>query len=332
MNSPADESAPPAAEQLYRIGTVSRLTGIATVTLRMWERRYAVVDPNRSEGRNRLYDRDDIARLAIIKRLVDAGHAIGTVAGLTLAQLQERLELVERPDAAVAEPAGRQAAPVRVAVLGNALPARVARLGAELVGLSVVANLREPARFAAEVPALAPQVLVLEYPLVDAATAAAVEALRRHCGAHHAVVVYGFGSRGAVRGLDTASITPLRAPVGMAELRLACRAGARAPLLPAGRPAPDLGLPAGGVPARRYDTDALERIAATTPSLACECPHHLVDLVNSLAAFEDYSAACEHRNPDDAVLHAYLHATTAQARALMEEALTRVARAEGLID
>ncbi|HNK32267.1 MAG TPA: hypothetical protein PK403_08325, partial [Plasticicumulans sp.] len=90
-------------------------------------------------------------------------------------------------------------------------------------------------------------------------------------------------------------------------------------------PSPD------GIPQRRYDTDTLERIAASTPTLACECPHHLVDLVAGLSAFEDYSAQCENRSPEDAALHHWLRATTAQARALMEEALTRVAGAEGLL-
>ena len=63
----------------------------------------------------------------------------------------------------------------------------------------------------------------------------------------------------------------------------------------------------------------------------CECPAHLVDLVISLSAFEVYSAQCENRNPEDAALHADLHRTTAQARALMEQALTQVATAEGLL-
>jgi hypothetical protein len=55
-----------------------------------------------------------------------------------------------------------------------------------------------------------------------------------------------------------------------------------------------------------------------------------VQLVNSLAAFEQYSRECENRNAEDAALHAFLHAATAQARAIMEAALARVVEAEGL--
>lgn len=318
-------------EPMYRIGTVSRLTGIATVTLRMWERRYNVVDPDRSSGRNRLYSRDDIARLALIKRLVDAGHSISTVAGLTLVQLHERLEVQEKPRQLAVLPA-RSLTPVRVAVLGDALPSRIARAGSELVGLSIVASQRDRERFLADAPVQEPQVLVVEVPALGPETAADIEELRERCGARHVVVVYGFGRRATVAKLDTAHSTPLRAPVGMAELRIACRAGLGVAALPLPERRPvDLRPPAGGIPLRRFDTDTLERIAASTPTLACECPHHLVDLVAGLSAFEEYSALCESRSPDDAALHHWLRATTAQARALMEEALTRVAEAEGLL-
>jgi len=62
----------------------------------------------------------------------------------------------------------------------------------------------------------------------------------------------------------------------------------------------------------------------------CECPHHLVQLVSNLAAFETYSQECENRNADDAALHAFLHAATAHARATLESALARVIEAEGI--
>ncbi|MBC08556.1 MAG: hypothetical protein CMQ39_00110 [Gammaproteobacteria bacterium] len=37
----------------YRIGAVAKLTGISTDTIRAWERRYGVVEPNRGENNNR---------------------------------------------------------------------------------------------------------------------------------------------------------------------------------------------------------------------------------------------------------------------------------------
>ena len=63
----------------YRIGAIARLTGIPSDTLRVWERRYRVVEPLRSSTGVRLYRREDVSRLALIKRLIDAGHAIGSI-------------------------------------------------------------------------------------------------------------------------------------------------------------------------------------------------------------------------------------------------------------
>ncbi len=69
-------------EGKYRIGAVARITGLSTHTLRVWERRYAAVEPSRSEGGDRLFSDHDIDRLRAIKRLTDNGHALSRVARL----------------------------------------------------------------------------------------------------------------------------------------------------------------------------------------------------------------------------------------------------------
>jgi DNA-binding transcriptional MerR regulator len=76
----------------YPIRAVARLTGLSLDTLRAWERRYEVVAPLR-DHRGRLYDDRDIERLKQLARLVDAGHAIGSIAKLppaALARLDDR--------------------------------------------------------------------------------------------------------------------------------------------------------------------------------------------------------------------------------------------------
>ena len=54
----------------YKIGKASQLTGISTDKLRIWERRYAVVTPIRTDTGGRLYGNGDISRLKIIKTLI----------------------------------------------------------------------------------------------------------------------------------------------------------------------------------------------------------------------------------------------------------------------
>lgn len=313
----------------YGIGTVSRLTGISTHTLRVWERRYGAVDAERSDSGRRLYSRADIERLTVMKHLVDRGEPIGHVARLSHAELQERLAAYEQH---VARREQLSSAPTRTALFGETF-----RLmePAELAGVEVVSRSAELAAFRADVKRLRPEVLVVEQPTVDADTRSLVTDLRRLSGAVRVIVVYNFA-----RSRDLATLTDewtsvMRAPVGADDLCRALRdAALRAPAqAPARRPPASPHYPletTGDIPARLYTRDQLTRMARQSSTVECECPRHLVDLVVNLTAFEAYSANCENRHPADAALHAYLHETTARARELIEHALQRVVLAEGI--
>lgn len=61
---------------LFPIGTVSSLTGVNSVTLRAWERRYGLIKPSRTESGHRLYSDNDIERIRLILGLLDEGVAI----------------------------------------------------------------------------------------------------------------------------------------------------------------------------------------------------------------------------------------------------------------
>jgi MerR family transcriptional regulator, light-induced transcriptional regulator len=63
----------PYDQRVYTVKHAAALTGIPAETLRMWERRYGVVAPARSEGGYRLYDDAAIARLTAMHALVEAG-------------------------------------------------------------------------------------------------------------------------------------------------------------------------------------------------------------------------------------------------------------------
>ena len=75
----------------YAIGAVARKTGLSVHTLRAWERRYGVVEPERSGGGTRLYSTGDIARLRLLRRATEAGHAISRVARLSTEELRALL-------------------------------------------------------------------------------------------------------------------------------------------------------------------------------------------------------------------------------------------------
>ncbi len=60
----------------YRIKTVSTLTGVPKHTLQAWEKRYAVVVPQRTESGYRLYSEADIEQITEIKKIVDSGLSV----------------------------------------------------------------------------------------------------------------------------------------------------------------------------------------------------------------------------------------------------------------
>jgi len=315
-------------ESNYRIGAVSRLTGIPPDTLRVWERRYDLVTPMRSEGGGRLYSQEDVTRLSVIKRLVDSGHAIGSIAELSMEQLRERLadtRLTDRSFAATR--------PVRMAILGATLPQRFqAHLESERGATIELAGSyeRRDELLSAEL-AQAVDVLLVELPVLDPKSAAELRELSRHCRVSRTLVVFGFGSAEVVAQLERSGITALRFPVTWEEIRLL----AGAEWYPREQPQTvELAdIEAGLIeepPERLYDDRQLALAATISTAIKCECPHHLADLILTLCHFEEYSARCESQSREDAALHAYLHVATAKARHLMEQALKKAIEVEGI--
>lgn len=86
-----------ADEAKYRVGMVSKMTGLSTHTLRMWEKRYAAVVPKRTEAGGRLYTDADVERLRLLHDLVEQGHSIGGIANLPAADLRRMAATFSRP-------------------------------------------------------------------------------------------------------------------------------------------------------------------------------------------------------------------------------------------
>ncbi len=77
------------AEPRHRMKIVAQRSGLSPHVIRVWEKRYDAVEPDRSETNRRLYSDDDIARLALLRALTESGHSIGQIASLTTGQLKD---------------------------------------------------------------------------------------------------------------------------------------------------------------------------------------------------------------------------------------------------
>jgi DNA-binding transcriptional MerR regulator len=58
---------------IYSIGAVERMLGIPVATVRNWEERYGLVNPERSSGGHRLYTRGQVEQLRFIKERLERG-------------------------------------------------------------------------------------------------------------------------------------------------------------------------------------------------------------------------------------------------------------------
>jgi DNA-binding transcriptional MerR regulator/methylmalonyl-CoA mutase cobalamin-binding subunit len=70
---------------------VTRRTGLSAEILRVWERRYRVVTPARTQTGRRLYSDAEIERLHLLHRASLGGRSIGLIAALPDAALEELL-------------------------------------------------------------------------------------------------------------------------------------------------------------------------------------------------------------------------------------------------
>ncbi|RUO91743.1 MerR family transcriptional regulator [Corallococcus sp. AB018] len=80
------------AERTYRIHIAAELSGVRVELIRAWERRYGVLEPERTPAGYRVYTDRDVALLKRLKALTDEGVAISEAAKL-LPQLRAELDV-----------------------------------------------------------------------------------------------------------------------------------------------------------------------------------------------------------------------------------------------
>lgn len=75
----------------YSIKDLEYLSGIKAHTIRIWEKRYQLLDPNRSDTNIRYYTDDDVRRILNVSMLIKNGYKISNVAAFDDAKLQEEV-------------------------------------------------------------------------------------------------------------------------------------------------------------------------------------------------------------------------------------------------
>jgi DNA-binding transcriptional MerR regulator/methylmalonyl-CoA mutase cobalamin-binding subunit len=108
----------------YTIQAVSRMTGLSIDVIRVWERRYAAVVPERADNGHRRYDDDHVRRLVLLRDAISRGQTISKLAPLRTDEIETLLNetpFSSEQDAATVE-----------RLFGHVLAARTAELNDDL--------------------------------------------------------------------------------------------------------------------------------------------------------------------------------------------------------
>lgn len=65
---------------------------------------------------------------------------------------------------------------------------------------------------------------------------------------------------------------------------------------------------------------------------SCECPNHLVELLEAAEKFTEYQKKCLNQKPQDEYIHNWLRTTSLNIEHMISSAIITLARLEGLID
>ncbi len=314
---------------VYRSGVAARLSGVPVDTLRIWERRYAVIGPPLSAGRQRLYSLADIRRLSVIKKLVDMGHPIGTIASLGIdALLAMQTATWSLRDTSPGSAVLAQRRETTVALVGRLLMGEQFIKALSGGALKVTGRCADLAQADVALKDVRADIAIIDLPSMSDADVGRVTSIKAACGAETAIVLYRFAPSALVRRMRMAGHAVARATTDPAEIEAIClsllgqprfETGERPRLQDTAQPRPP-----------RFDEQFLGELASASRTIECECPKHIVELVLSLGGFERYSAQCANRGPADMVLHRELQRAAGLARSIMEQALERVAIAEGI--
>lgn len=311
---------------LFRIGAVSKTTGIPVSTLRVWETRYGAFSPVKTEGKQRLFEEHDVSKAILLKQLSSDGHAISAIANLDLDQLRRMSNLQNSGHHKLSA----NGDPLTLAVVGLGLANRIETkkfaAGLKQNRIKVTDVLVDLAAATTADLSEQSQVLLIKVNTLQTTVHSAIQALIQKHRFAQTIVIYNFAPEAVVQAMKFSGLIVRREPISDSELAELIQSV----LFVDQARAQEFGTSGTVISSRKYSDETLARVAGISTNVLCECPRHVAELISQLASFEEYSQECLNKNADDAHLHAYLRSISGSARSLFENALEKIAQHEGI--
>ncbi|MEC9155929.1 MAG: MerR family transcriptional regulator [Pseudomonadota bacterium] len=281
------------AQDLYQIGSVTALTGIAAERLRAWERRYGFA-PAERKGKIRLYSHTQVQNLLKIKRLLDRGESISRIIELSSTQLEARLNVEPAQDLNTVG-ANRLGRAANVALVGAGI-LQLEQQSKVADSVSVVGRWANVEALLADAQVPSVDIIALQLPVLLPQLIAQVKDLAPTA---RVLPIYQFATAEQVRQCEETELNPIRWPLPWRDIEQQCLSLFGVPNLY-------------GVSAPRLFSD--EELIAV--AVADDSPHQanqkIVEQIHQLNALNSFLNVCS----DDALTQS----TSTQAQALQQAA------------
>ncbi len=312
-NSLLQNSATDVLGSLIPIGAVSRATGINPSTLRIWEQRYGVPKPHRTEGGARRYAPTEVQRLKLIKALVDVGHKPSNLSSLSIDELSEHLNFL------TPSPAPKQniAHPLRLLTVGDAVGLKALLHEGPLADCEITHHVNDPLEIDHWLGQF--DVLLFNFSALQSDHAQQIIHWTKGLNTVGSLVIYSFSNSSTILALEAAGIHCLKSPAKPTEIAQALNLVSQKAMASSTDPRKS---------EKKFTPEELETLSTLDYSLYCECPRHLAGLLMSLNGFVSYSEQCLDSSPKDVIIHQFLRNMAADAISSIESGLELVLRAE----
>ena len=297
--------------QKFSIGTVARIVGVSTHTLRAWEKRYSMDLAKRGATGRREYPPSEIERLKLVKSVLVAGYKISDVAHMSISELSQLNFINNRGDIGVT-PKNRRVliygkklshivfqsrTPVKYQVVDELikLSQLVERDGGLINGIflgltEVVDEIEELIySFKLNLEQTVPIVVLVDTPIDHLIK-------QRLVNANIEVIDKGFTKESIVEVLNTKAIGELNKKLEQDKLT----------------------------------PSQIEKLENHRSKIYCECPQHLTDLHRKLTEFIEYTQNCEVLSPKDSALHQHINQQLESMRKDVSRLVWDVAEIDGI--
>ena len=201
---------------LYKIGAVSRLTGLPSNTIRTWERRYQVVQPERTPSGGRVYSDKDVVRLQLIAVLLDLDESISSISGLSEDELRQRIQRHQSLTGNTATPSEPTSQLSRIAIISK-----------DHQVLSDMLSAPGGTHFTVSHASATPDsfvqgsanILVVDIDALDGDPVYEVKTITKHSGVDATIVLYSFCRSLTLVSLSEQGVRLVRKPINPSILR-----------------------------------------------------------------------------------------------------------------